>query len=144
MGLLQYQIVKERKILGGQYGLAFMVPVLDRRINSDQFNASAESACVSDTLFQPVTLGWAEVQGSYTVNHSSYAPNGNFDPNSWLDRGLGFWEHQIQGGLTYDLDKKKLWNVSGLTMCEIDMSKSGEDVKPGSIFAREYSFGGGL
>jgi hypothetical protein len=58
-----------------------------------------------------------------------------------LNPGLGFWEHQIQGGMTYNFDKKKLWNASGLTTWEINMSKSGLDVKPGPIFTGEYSFG---
>jgi hypothetical protein len=136
-----YSVVTETKILGGQYGLAFMVPVLNTRFTSDQFNASAESAGLSDILFQPVALGWAKGQGNYTINYAFYAPSGEFNPSSALNPGLGFWENQIQAGLTYNLDKKKLWNVSGLTTWEINMSKSGEDVKVGPIFTGEYSFG---
>ena len=136
-----YQVVTQTKILGGEYSLAFMVPVLNTRFNSDQFNVSAQSAGVSDVLFEPVGLGWEKGRASYAVNYSFYAPSGDFDPNSPLNPGLGFWEHQIQAGLTYDLDKKKVWNISGMTTWEINMSKSGLDVKPGPIFTGEYGLG---
>jgi len=136
-----YSITTPKKILGAEYGFAFMVPVLNTRFTSNVFNASAESAGVSDILFEPINLGWHTGQIDYTVNYSFYAPSGDFDPASPLNPGLGFWEHQIQAGLTYNIDKKKLWNVSGLTTWEINQSKLGTDIKPGPIFTGEYSFG---
>lgn len=136
-----YSVVTPKKILGGDYSLAFMVPVLNTRFSANLFDASAESAGVSDILFEPIGLGWEKGKVSYTANYAFYAPSGNFDPSSPLNPGLGFWEHQIQAGLTYNIDKKKLWNASGLTTWEINMSKTGLDVKPGPIFTGEYSFG---
>lgn len=136
-----YSVMTQQKILGGEYGLAFMVPVLNTRFNSNLFDKSAQSAGVSDILLEPIVLGWAKGKADYTVNYSFYAPSGDFDPNLALNPGLGFWEHQIQVGLTYNLDKKKLWNAAGLTTWEINHSKSGLDVKPGPIFTGEYGFG---
>jgi hypothetical protein len=136
-----YNVVTPKKILGGAYALAFMVPVLNTRFTANLFNASAESAGVSDILFEPVGLGWAKGKASYTANYAFYAPSGDFNPSLPLNPGLGFWEHQIQAGMTYNFDKRKLWNASGLTTWEINMSKIGLDVKPGPIFTGEYSFG---
>lgn len=136
-----YSVTIQRKILGGSYTYAFMVPVLNTRFNSNLFNASAVSAGVSDVLFEPIALGWEKGRADYTVNYSFYAPSGDFDPNSPLNPGLGFWEHQIQAGLTYNVHKKKLWNIAGLTTWELNHSKLGLDVKPGPIFTGEYGFG---
>jgi hypothetical protein len=136
-----YSVVTPKKILGGDYSLAFMVPILNTRFSANLFNASAESAGVSDILFEPIGLGWEKGKANYTANYSFYAPSGNFDPSLPLNPGLGFWEHQIQAGMTYVFDKKKLWNASGLTTWEINQSKTGLDVKPGPIFTGEYSFG---
>lgn len=136
-----YSITTPKKLLGGEYGFAFMVPVLNSRFNSNLFDASEESAGVSDVLLEPINLGWTKGQANYTLNDSVYFPNGDFDPNSVLNPGLGFWENQIQAGLTYNIDKKKLWNVSGLTTWEINASKLGTDIKPGPIFTGEYGFG---
>jgi hypothetical protein len=136
-----YNVVFDHKILGGDYGIAFMVPVLNSRFESNLFDASAQAAGVSDILFMPVSLGWTKGQINYTANYSFYAPTGDFDPNKALNPGLGFWEHQIEAGLTWSIDKKKLWNASGLTTWEINMSKLGTDLKVGPIFTGEYSFG---
>jgi hypothetical protein len=136
-----YSMTLPKRILGGECGWAFMVPVLNTRFSSNLFNASAESAGVSDVLLQPISLGWTKGRADYTVNYSFYAPSGEFDPNSPLNPGLGFWEHQIQAGLTYNIDKKKLWNIAGLTTWEINQSKLGTDIKPGPIFTGEYGLG---
>jgi hypothetical protein len=53
-----YSMTTRKKLLGGNYAWAFMVPVLNTRFNSNLFNASAESAGVSDILFEPLRLGW--------------------------------------------------------------------------------------
>ena len=136
-----YSVTTPKKILGAEYGLAFMVPVLNTRFNSNLFDATQVSAGLSDILFMPINLGWTKGQADYTANYSFYAPTGEFDPNSALNPGLGFWEHQIQAGLTYNIDKKKLWNTSGLTTWEINHSKLGTNLKTGPIFTGEYSFG---
>jgi hypothetical protein len=136
-----YSMTLPKKILGGYYGWAFMVPVLNTRFNSNLFNATDVSAGLSDILFEPINLGWAKGHADYTANYSFYAPSGDFDPNSPLNPGLGFWEHQIQAGMTYNIDKKKLWNISGLTTWEINHSKLGTDIKPGPIFTGEYGLG---
>ena len=107
-----YSVTTEKKFLGAEYGLAFMVPVLNTRFNSNLFDVTDISAGLSDVLFMPINLGWTKGQANYTANYSFYAPTGEFNPDSALNPGLGFWEHQIQAGLTYNLDKKKLWNVS--------------------------------
>lgn len=136
-----FSYTSQKKILGAEYGIAFMVPVLNTRFNSNLFNKSAQSAGISDILFEPVNLGWAKGAANYTLNYAFYAPTGDFDPNSALNPGLGFWEHQVSGGMSLSLDKKKLWNASALTIWEFNHSKLGEDLKPGPIFNGEYSFG---
>ncbi len=130
-----------KKFLGGSYGWSFIMPVVNTRFTSDTFNISSESGGLSDVYFAPIVLGWEKGRAGFTVNYGFYAPTGDFDPNSPLNAGLGFWEHQIQAGAAYSLDKKKLWNTSGLTTWEINMSKTGLDIKPGPMFTGEYSFG---
>lgn len=136
-----YSVTTQKRILGAEYGLAFMVPVLNTRFNSNIFDSTAVSAGVSDILFEPVNLGWTKGRADFTANYSFYAPTGDFDPKLSLNPGLGFWEHQIQAGLTVNLDKKKHWNASGLTTWEINHSKSGVDLRPGPIFTGEYGLG---
>lgn len=139
--IVVYSYTTQKKILGAEYGIMFMTPILNTRFNSNLFDKSAQSAGISDILFTPVNLGWTKGQANYTLNYSFYAPTGAFDPSSALNTGLGFWEHQVEGGMSLSLDKKKLWNASALTTWEFNHSKMGEDLKPGPIFTGEYSLG---
>jgi hypothetical protein len=136
-----YSMTFGKKVLGGNYGWSLLIPAVNTRFTADAFDASAEAAGISDLYFAPVVLGWEKGKANFLVNYGFYAPNGDFDPNSPLNAGLGFWEHQIQAGTTYSIDKRKLWNTSVLTTWEINQSKTGLDVKPGPMFTAEYSFG---
>ena len=133
-----YSVTTQKKILGADYGLSVIFPIVNTRFTANLFNASAESAGVSDIYFAPIVLGWEKGNTNYTVNYGFYAPTGSFDPSSALNPGLGYWEHQIQAGATYSIGKPKLWNTSFLTTWEISQSRSG-DVKPGLCFAKIQS-----
>ena len=115
--------------------------MVNTRFVADQFNASAESAGLSDIYFAPIVLGWEKGKANFTVNYGFYVPTGDFDPSLALNPGLGFWEQQIQAGTTYSIDKRKLWNTSLLTTWEVKQSKLGIDLKPGPMFTGEYTFG---
>ena len=136
-----YAMTFEKKVLGGNYGWSLLIPAVNTRFTADAFDATAAAAGVSDVYFAPVVLGWKKGNADFTLNYGFYTPNGYFDSTKSLNPGLGFWEHQIQAGTTYNLDKRKLWNTSVLTTWEINQSKSGLDVKPGPMFTAEYSFG---
>jgi hypothetical protein len=135
-----YAVMTKKKILGADYGLSVIFPIVNTRFTANLFNASAESAGVSDIYFAPIVLGWEKGNLNYTVNYGFYAPTGSFDPSSALNPGLGYWEHQIQAGTTYSIGTPKLWNTSFLTTWEINHSRSG-DVKPEPMLTGEYSFG---
>jgi hypothetical protein len=135
-----YSVTTQKKILGAEYGLSVIIPIVNTRFTANLFNASAESGGVSDLYFAPVVLGWEKGNANYLVNYGFYAPSGNFDPSSPLNPGLGFWEHQIQAGATYSIGKPKLWNTSFLTTWEINQSKIGLAVTPGPMLTGEYRF----
>jgi len=136
-----FVVTTEHKILGAQYGLEVIIPVVNTRFDANLFDISSQTAGVSDVFFAPVVLGWEKGKFNYLLNYGFYAPVGDFDPSSSQNPGLGFWEHQIQAGTTYAIDKRKLWNTSLLTTWEINQSKTGLDLKPGPMFNGEYSFG---
>lgn len=83
--ILAYSLTTHKRFLGGEYGLAFMAPVLNTRFTSNVFEASVESAGLSDILFEPIYLGWTKGKTDYTVNYGFYAPSGDFDPDSPLN-----------------------------------------------------------
>jgi hypothetical protein len=136
-----YQVTTHKKILGADFGIAVIIPIVNTRVVFNRLNTNQQEAGVSDIYFAPVVLGWTQGKANYVLNYGFYAPTGNFDPSKALNPGLGFWEHQIQAGMSYSFDKKKLWNASALSTWEINQSKQGLDLKPGPMLNVEYSAG---
>jgi len=139
--MVAYAVTTQKKILGAEYGLSVIFPVVNTRFTANVFNASEVSAGISDIYFAPLVLGWEKGNTNYVVNYGFYAPTGQFDPSSSLNPGLGYWEQQIQAGATYSIGKPKLWNTSLLTTWEINLTNNSVDIKPGPMFTGEYSFG---
>ena len=136
-----YQVTTHKKILGADYGIATIFPIVNTRVAFNRLNTTDQQAGISDMYFAPVVLGWTKGKANYLLNYGFYAPTGDFDPAKALNPGLGFWEHQVQAGMSYSFDKKKLWNASALSTWEINHSKLGLDVKPGPMVNVEYSAG---
>src|SRR5579871_5254597 len=85
-----YAVTTPKKFLGAEYGLNVIIPVVNTRFTSNLFDASAQTAGVSDMYVAPIVLGWEKGQANFTVNYGFYAPTGAFDPSTQLNAGLGF------------------------------------------------------
>lgn len=136
-----YSVTTRKKILGAEYGIGAIFLIVNTRLTADFLNTNVQDAGVSDIYFSPVVLGWEKGRATYLVNYGFYAPTGQFDPKTSLNSGLGFWEQQVQAGMSYSFDKKKLWNASALSTWEFNQSKSGLDLTPGPMVNVEYSAG---
>jgi hypothetical protein len=136
-----YQMTTDKKILGATYGWSFIVPVVNNRLTADILNTTFAQGGLSDLYFAPIVLGWAKGKANYLLDYGFYAPTGDFNASSAVNPGLGYWEHQIQAGVSYSIDARKLWNTSLLSTWEINQSKSGVDLKAGPMVTLEYSFG---
>lgn len=136
-----YQETTHKKVIGADYGFSAIFPVVNSRIVDATPIPTAPVPGISDMYFSPITLGWATRKTNYLLAYGFYAPTGAFDPTKSQNSGLGFWEQQIQDGMSYSFDKNKRWNASILTTWEINQSKSGIDLKPGPMFNAEYGLG---
>lgn len=136
-----FQATTEKKVLGADYGVSMILPAVNSRVVNSIPNPTAPVPGISDIFISPVTLGWTKRGASYLLAYGFYAPTGGFDPTASQNSGLGFWEHQIQGGMSYSFDKRELWNASALSTWEINQSKTGLDLKPGPMVNVEYGVG---
>ena len=136
-----FQVTTRKKFLGANYDVWAIVSVANSRVLTATPNPMALHAGLSDVFVSPITLGWEKGKAHYLLDYGFYAPTGHFDPTKSLNPGLGFWEHQIQAGMSYSFDKAQLWNVSALSTWEINQSKIGLDLKPGPMLNVEYSLG---
>ena len=70
-----YAVITQKKILGATYGLSVIFPIVNTRFTANLFDASAESAGLSDNYFAPVVLGWEKGNLNYTVNYGFLRPD---------------------------------------------------------------------
>jgi hypothetical protein len=136
-----FQVTTRKKFLGAYYGFSSIVSIVNSRVVTAVPNPTSLHAGLSDVYISPVALGWENGKANYLLNYGFYAPTGNFDPSKSLNPGLGFWEHQIQAGISYSFDKRKLWNASALSTWELNQSKNGLDLRPGPMLNVEYGLG---
>jgi hypothetical protein len=136
-----FQMTLPEKILGATYGFNVIVPIVNTRLAGDAITPSAQSAGLSDIYVAPIVLGWQKRRANFLVNYGFYAPTGSYNPASAFNPGLGFWEQQVQAGVTYNFDQRKLWNASVLSTWEFNQTKQSVDLKPGPMATFEYSFG---
>lgn len=135
------QVTLPTKFLGATYGFSLTVPIVNTRLEGNEYARSLQSAGLSDIYMAPIVLGWDKGRSTYLLNFGLYAPTGAFNPSSPLNPGLGFWEEQVQAGMTYNFDKRRLWNASLLSTWEFNQGKQRRDLKPGPMATFEYSFG---
>lgn len=136
-----FQMTLPTKVLGATYGFEVLVPIVNTRLAGDAVTPSAQSAGISDIYVAPLVLGWQKGRANFLLDYGFYAPTGSYNPASAFNPGLGFWEQQVQGGVTYNFDRRKLWNASVLSTWEFNQTKQSEDLKPGPMATVEYSAG---
>jgi hypothetical protein len=138
---LVFQETAKQRLLGADYAVEAIFPVVNSRVVAATSAGAAPQPGISDLYVSPLILGWSKGRAHYLVSYGFYAPTGDFDPTKSQNAGLGFWEQQIQGGISYSFDKQGLWNASALSTWEINQSKNALDLKPGPMVNVEYSLG---
>jgi hypothetical protein len=107
-------------------------------------NADESQFGMGDLFVQPVWLGWSRKHWDFALGYGFYAPIGQYDTETVTlpvvgpltveaadNIGLGFWTHQIQGGIAwYPWADKRMAAVGALTY-EIHGEKEDFDLTPG-------------
>ena len=132
--------VTKKKFLGANYGVQLGVPLLNTKLEAPRLNTGDTTFGPSDLYVMPLWLGWNTKKADYVASYAFVAPTGNFTPGG-SNSGLGMWSHEIAGGTTVYLDKKKSWHASTLAAYEIHQNKAKQDVKVGDILTLEGGVG---
>ena len=99
---------------------------------------------IGDAFFQPLWLGWTKKHWDIAFGYGFYAPIGRYETEvktfpvigsqrieSKDNVGLGFWTHQIQGGLTWYPSETKGTAINATLTYEIHQKKQDFDLTPG-------------
>jgi hypothetical protein len=134
-----FSIVTENKVLGGQYALAFALPLANADITAtvtgprgNTFGQSDDTFGVGDVILSPVILGWHNGKVHSNVNVSVYLPTGEYTAGALANLSKNYPSLQFQGAVTW-MDPASGWAVSGTATYLFNAENQTTDYKTGQI-----------
>jgi len=133
---IKTSIVTNLKILNANYGASVFASFMSNRIESNVIQWDIPFG-LSDLYIQPVQLGWHRKKADFTASYGVYVPTGKYTFGARDNTGLGMWGHEISGGTTWFLNRKKSLNFSSVLSYETHSHKKDTTMKAGDIFTAE-------
>jgi len=136
MEAVAFVYVTNVKIFGGNLGGQVLIPWMRNRIQLNSLDANPDLG-YSDTLWQPLQLGWHKEKADFVFGYMIAFPTGRQSPASGLDQ----IEHILQAGTTVHLDKAKSWAAAVMFSVSFDQTKQHSDVTVGDAGTFEWGVG---
>jgi hypothetical protein len=134
----------EEKFLGADYGMDVAVPFVNVDLRVASAGIDDSTFGLGDVLYEPVVLGWHFDRVDIGAAAGVWMPTGDFDPNSPVNAGKGFYTGMFTLGSTVYFDEEKIWHLSALGRYETNSQKQGIDIRPGDDFHIEWGLGKNL
>lgn len=110
---------------------AVAIPLAHVTVATQRPEASVDRFGLGDVYVQPVKLGWRWRRCDLGIGYGFYAPTGRFEPGGKEGVGRGHWTHQLSGGGTAYLDRRRTWSASALVSYDHNERKRGVDITRG-------------
>jgi len=130
-------IVTSKKFLGGNYGFNVAAPFTTFVPERTAAQTPENNWAISDLYVAPFNLGWTKSRADFIVGYAFNAPTGKYEVGGSDNTGLGMWSHEIQGGTTVYLDRKRTYTVATSAFLELHSKKKDQDIKVGDILTLE-------
>jgi hypothetical protein len=129
--------ITNQKILGGNYGMDVLVPLVYQDLDMTGFRGNDFS--LGDIFVEPMTLSWRLGERfDLSFGYGLWVPTGDYSPTDPVSPGKGFITHMLTGGLTVYTDEEKTWSMSALGRYEISLEQDKTKTTPGHYFTIEY------
>jgi hypothetical protein len=106
--LLKFAYVSDRKLFGGRYNAAILLPILFgsqvMRYVAGRVPAEAADSNITglgDIYFTPAALGWNWGDQHLNANLSFIAPTGAFDDHRAINQGRNYWSFDPNASYTW-------------------------------------------
>ena len=135
--------VTDYKILGGDFFVSAMLPVVDTDINITPPGAPRpivdDNRCgIGDLYIDAADVIWRNDQWQAGGGIGFFAPTGEFDPDKPASPGKGMWTGMLTLAGTYWFDVDRTWTASILARYEKHSKQSERDVTYGDDFHFEW------
>lgn len=134
-----FSIVTEKKVLGGQYAIAFILPLANADIKAsvtgplgNTRSESDDTFGVGDIAISPLVLGWHNGKVHSNVNLTFYLPAGEYTPGALANLSKNYPSVQVQGAVTW-MDPQSGWAVSGAAAYLFNAENQTTDYRTGQL-----------
>jgi len=136
-----YSQVTSKKLLGANYGFQALFPIgANNRIQGTEIDQNP-GAGLSDTVVQPISLGWHGTRFDAIAVYTLYLPTGRFTPGATNNTGLGMWGQEPGFGTTVYLTANRMLHAATLATFTFQSKKEDTDTKVGTAMNLEGGVG---
>jgi hypothetical protein len=134
--------VTTKKVFGANYGFSVLFPVgANARIQGTEIDANP-GAGISDSVVQPLNLGWHFSRADAVANYLVYVPTGRYTDGASDNTGLGMWGHEISFGTTVYLNEARQFHAATLASFNFQTKKEDSETQVGNAMNLEGGIGG--
>jgi len=130
--------VSEYKILGGNYFVDAVVPLLNTDLKHGALGFDDSRFGLYDINIEPFGITWHGPRYDAAFGLSVYVPVGDYERTNPASPGKDFWTGMLTLGGTYYFDTEKTWAASILGRYEVHSDKGEQDITPGNDFHFEW------
>jgi hypothetical protein len=134
-------VVTHKKFLGANYGFQVLFPVgANNRIQGTEIDQNP-GAGISDTVIQPLSLGWHFKRADAVAGYGIFVPTGRYTHGASNNTGFGMWGHEFSAGTTVYLNELKTIHAATLASFDFQSKKEDSDTKVGNAMNLEGGVG---
>lgn len=134
-------VVTTKKILGGFYGFQVLFPVAaNNRIQGTEIDANP-GAGLTDSVFQPISLGWHFKRADAIAGYAIFAPTGRYTGGARDNTGFGMWGHELSVGATVYLNEARQYHAATVASFDFQSKKEDSETKVGNAMNLEGGVG---
>jgi hypothetical protein len=136
-----YAHTTTKKILGGNYGFSVLLAGANNRIQGTEIDQNP-GAGITDSVVQPINLGWHLKRADAQVQYTLYVPTGRYTDGAANNTGLGMWGQEVMAGVTGYLTEDRKYHAATAVSFNLQSKKEDSETKAGNAMNLEGGIGG--
>ncbi|MGD9807175.1 MAG: transporter [Deferribacterales bacterium] len=137
----RFVYITNKKILGGDYGMNVIVPVVNLNVEIDAAGIDDDSTDIGDITFEPLLISWHGERWDASTAIAAFLPTGYYEKDDAASIGSDRYTLMYSLGATVYPDAAKLWSISVLTRYEKHFKNRSTDVRSGDDFSFDWGIG---
>ena len=131
-----YAHITTKKILGGNYGFSVLLAGANNRIQGTEIDQNP-GAGITDSVVQPISLGWHLKRADAQVQYTLYVPTGRYTDGAANNTGLGMWGQEVMAGVTGYLTEDRKYHAATAVSFNFQSKKEDSETKVGNAMNLE-------